>query len=116
LCASTANPTEDTDVFFRNSYAHEILFVHQGTGDLLSEYGRLPFQEWDYIIIPKGTTYQVKFKNYKKAKLFIIESSTPFDIPKHFRNEYGQLTEELHIMSETWVQISGQSIKKESLK
>lgn len=34
---STANPTEDTDVFFRNSYAHEILFVHQGTGDLLSD-------------------------------------------------------------------------------
>ena len=91
---STAHPSEDTNAFFRNSYRHEMIFVHHGTGDFLSEYGRLPFKEWDYIIVPKGTTYQVKFKDYKNAKLFIVESSTPFDIPKHFRNEYGQLTED----------------------
>ncbi|MBT8379824.1 MAG: homogentisate 1,2-dioxygenase [Ignavibacteria bacterium] len=91
---STAHPTEDTDIFFRNSYAHELLFIHKGSGEFLSEYGLLPFKEWDYIIVPKGTTYQLKFKNYKKTKLFIVESSTPFDIPKHFRNEYGQLTED----------------------
>lgn len=91
---STANITEDTDLFYRNSYSHEIVFIHHGDGEMLSEYGRLPFEQWDYIVIPKGTTYQLKFKNYKTAKVLIIESSTPFDIPKHFRNEYGQLTEE----------------------
>ncbi len=91
---STAHPGEDTDAFFRNSYRHEMIFVHHGTGDFLSEYGRLPFKGWDYIIVPKGTTYQIKFHDYKNAKLFIVESSTPFDIPKHFRNEYGQLTED----------------------
>jgi homogentisate 1,2-dioxygenase len=31
--------TEDTDIFYRNSYAHEIVFVHHGKGELLSEYG-----------------------------------------------------------------------------
>lgn len=91
---STANPTEDTDLFFRNSHAHEIIFVHYGKGELLSEYGRLPFDQWDYIVIPKGTTYQFKFDSLKNIKLFIIESNTPYDIPSHFRNEYGQLTED----------------------
>ncbi|HMU43582.1 MAG TPA: homogentisate 1,2-dioxygenase [Ignavibacteriaceae bacterium] len=91
---STANPTADTDLFFRNSYAHEIIFVHNGKGEMLSEYGKLEFNNWDYIIIPKGTTYQLKFDNYNDVKLMIIESDTPFDIPKHFRNEYGQLTED----------------------
>lgn len=91
---STANPTEDTDLFFRNSHAHEIVFVHSGKGVMLSEYGKLPFVSWDYIVIPKGTTYHMKFDSFTDVKLLIIESDTPFDIPKHFRNEYGQLTED----------------------
>ncbi len=91
---STAYLTEDTKYFYRNSQMHELLFVHHGKGVLLTEYGKINFMEWDYLIIPKGTTYQIKFDEYKKNKLFIIESDTPFDIPKHFRNEYGQLTEE----------------------
>jgi homogentisate 1,2-dioxygenase len=91
---STSNVSEDSDFFFRNSYAHELIFVHYGKGNFLSEYGSLPFNQWDYIVVPKGTTYQIKFDSYKNNKLFIVESSTPFDIPKHFRNEYGQLTED----------------------
>ncbi len=91
---STAHVTEDADIFYRNSYKHEIVFVHYGQGDFLSEYGRLPFEQWDYIVVPKGTTYQMKFKNFDKVKLFIIESDTPFEIPAHFRNEYGQLKED----------------------
>jgi homogentisate 1,2-dioxygenase len=91
---STAYVTEDSDIFYRNSYKHEIVFIHHGEGEFLSEYGRLPFEQWDYIVIPKGTTYQMKFKSFEKVKLFIIESDTPFEIPGHFRNEYGQLKED----------------------
>jgi len=91
---STAHVTEDTDIFYRNSQMHEIVFVHHGKGWLLSEYGKIKFDEWDYLIIPKGTTYQIKFDDYKNNKVFIIESDTPYEIPSHFRNEYGQLTEE----------------------
>lgn len=92
---STANVTEDTDIFYRNSYSHELIFIHYGSGHFLSEYGDIPFEQWDYIIVPKGTTYQIIFDNYNaNNKLLIVESDTPYNIPKHFRNEYGQLTEE----------------------
>jgi len=91
---STAHITEDADFFYRNSQMHEIVFIHHGKGSLLSEYGKIKFDDWDYLIIPKGTTYQIKFDDYKNNKVFIIESTTPYEIPSHFRNEYGQLTEE----------------------
>ena len=91
---STAFVTEDTEIFYRNSYKHEVVFIHHGEGEFLSEYGKLPFGQWDYIVVPKGTTYQMKFKNFDNVKLFIIESDTPFEIPAHFRNEYGQLKED----------------------
>ncbi len=91
---STANVTENTDLFFRNSFMHELIFVHYGKGEFLSEYGKLPFDQWDYILVPKGTTYQMKFEDFKNVKLFIVGSDTPFEIPNHFRNEYGQLKED----------------------
>jgi homogentisate 1,2-dioxygenase len=91
---STAFVTEDSEIFYRNSYKHEVVFIHHGEGEFLSEYGRLTFGQWDYIVVPKGTTYQMKFKNFDNVKLFIIESDTPFEIPEHFRNEYGQLKED----------------------
>jgi len=48
-CAiSTAHITEDSDFFYRNSQMHEIVFVHHGKGLLLSEYGKIKFEEWDY--------------------------------------------------------------------
>ncbi len=91
---STAQITEEADFFYRNSQMHEIVFIHHGKGWLLSEYGKIKFEDWDYLVIPKGTTYQLKFDDYKNNKIFIIESDTPYEIPSHFRNEYGQLTEE----------------------
>lgn len=94
ITISTAHPNEDTDLFFRNSYAHEVIFIHSGKGDFLSEYGRLPFEQWDYIVVPKGTTYQMKFNSNNGNKLFIVESDTSFEIPVHYRNEYGQLKED----------------------
>jgi homogentisate 1,2-dioxygenase len=89
----TAKVTEDSDSFYRNAYADEIVFVHAGTGTLTSEYGNLAIKQWDYLVIPKGTTYQLKFDNYDDVRLFVIESSSMVEIPKHFRTKTGQMLE-----------------------
>ena len=89
----SAKVTEDTDQFYRNAYADEVVFVHEGTGTLYSEYGTLEIKKWDYLVIPRGTTYQLKFDNYENVRLFVIESFSAIDIPKDFRSEYGQLLE-----------------------
>ena len=90
---SCAHVTEDTERFYRNARAAEFVFIHRGTGFLLTQYGRNIFGPGDQIIIPKATTYQLKFDHYENTKVFIAESDTPFDIPNHFRNDYGQMAE-----------------------
>ncbi|MFB2637159.1 homogentisate 1,2-dioxygenase [Shewanella bicestrii] len=89
----TAKVTQDTPEFYRNAYADEVVFVHEGEGTLYSEYGTLEIKKWDYLVIPRGTTHQLKFNDYSNVRLFVIEAFSMVEVPKHFRNEYGQLLE-----------------------
>ncbi|MBU0982530.1 MAG: homogentisate 1,2-dioxygenase [candidate division Zixibacteria bacterium] len=90
---ATANPAEDTHLFYRNAYAAEYVFVHRGSGVLLTDFGQLRFGPGDQLIIPRAVTYQLKFDSYHDNKLLIVESDTAYEIPTHFRNDYGQLLE-----------------------
>ncbi len=89
----SAKVTQNTEQFYRNAYADEVIFIHEGEGTLYSEYGVLAVKKWDYLIIPRGTTFQLKFNDLTQVRLFIIESFSMIEAPKHFRNEYGQFTE-----------------------
>lgn len=89
----TATPTENATYFFKNGYAHEMIFIHRGEGKLCTEFGEITFTPGDYLIVSKGIIYQLNFNDFKDNKLFIAESSTPFDIPSHYRSNTGQLLE-----------------------
>ena len=58
-----------------------MIFVHEGTGVLTTCYGELRFGYGDYIVIPRGTTYQVSFDT-DNNRLFIVESFHPIRYPK----------------------------------
>jgi len=81
-----------TDYFYKNADADEVIFVHEGTGKLLSMYGALPFGYGDYLVVPRGTIYQLHFDT-PDNRLFIVESTGPITTPKRYRNEFGQLLE-----------------------
>ncbi|MGB0863929.1 MAG: homogentisate 1,2-dioxygenase [Saprospiraceae bacterium] len=86
-------PTQSmTDYFFKNADADEVIFIHKGSGTLKSMYGNLPFEYGDYLVIPRGTTYQLHF-NDENNRLMIVESSSPIITPKRYRNDFGQLME-----------------------
>lgn len=78
--------------FFKNADADELIFVHQGKGTLKTLYGRIDFGYGDYLIIPRGTTYQIQFEGENNRLLF-IESFSPIETPARYRNEYGQFME-----------------------
>ena len=42
----------------RNADADEIVYVHQGSGVLQTDYGPLDYAAEDYLVIPKGTTHR----------------------------------------------------------
>lgn len=87
-----AAPSASTPYFYKNADADEIIFVHEGSGRLLTMFGELRFQYGDYIVIPRGTVYQVIFDGENNRWLF-MESADPVFTPKRYRNEFGQLLE-----------------------
>lgn len=88
-----AAPTKGTEnYFFKNSSADELIFVHEGRGVLYSIYGELSFGYGDYLVIPRGTIYQIEFETLNN-RLLIVESFSPIRYPKRYCNHYGQLLE-----------------------
>lgn len=81
-----------TDYFYKNTDGDEMLFVHEGTGKVLTQYGELPFSYGDYIVLPRGTIYQIHFDT-PDNRLFIVESFTPLRFPKRYMSRFGQLME-----------------------
>src|SRR3954452_23120885 len=80
------------DYFYKNADADEMIFVHEGSGTLLTQYGELSFNYGDYLMIPRGTIYQIKFDGLQN-RLFIVESFSPIRFPKKYLSKYGQLME-----------------------
>ncbi|MEZ4913126.1 MAG: homogentisate 1,2-dioxygenase [Chitinophagales bacterium] len=78
--------------FYKNADADEMLFVHKGTGTLRTMYGNIPFEYGDYLVIPRGTIYQIDFDTTDN-RLFIVESYHPIEFPKRYVNKQGQLLE-----------------------
>jgi homogentisate 1,2-dioxygenase len=90
---SLAAPQDGTgNTFFKNADADEVLFIHEGTGTLKTQYGQIPFNYGDYVVIPRGTIYQIEFDG-QNNRLFIIESFSPINFPKRYLSRYGQLLE-----------------------
>lgn len=93
-CAiSLAAPRKSVEqYFFKNADADELIFIHEGKGVLLTMYGEISFGYGDYLLIPRGTIYQIKFSD-QNNRLFIVESFSPIRFPKKYLSKNGQLLE-----------------------
>src|SRR5207302_5792099 len=68
-------PALPQEILFRNASADEIIFVHQGRGMLRTMFGPLPFRAFDYVVIPRCTTYQLDFEGGVQPDLLVIEGT-----------------------------------------
>ncbi|HZY94662.1 MAG TPA: homogentisate 1,2-dioxygenase [Candidatus Bathyarchaeia archaeon] len=89
---SSVRASESMPWFFRNAQGDELYFVHEGKGTLESIFGLLPFHEGDFIIVPRGTTYRINLDS-KNSRFLLTESAGPLEVPRRYRNDYGQLVE-----------------------
>lgn len=88
-----AAPTKSqTDYFYKNADADEMLFIHKGKGMLKTFMGNIAFEPGDYLIIPRGMIYQMHFEGSENRLLF-CESHSPYYTPKRYKNSQGQLLE-----------------------
>ncbi|MFA7448574.1 MAG: homogentisate 1,2-dioxygenase [Weeksellaceae bacterium] len=84
--------TSMTDYFYKNGHCDELLFIHKGSGTFKTMVGDIPFEYGDYIIIPRGTIYQLEFDT-QDNRLLYLESFSPIETPRNYRNKYGQMLE-----------------------
>lgn len=87
-----AHTAEPMPYLFKNADGDEVLYVHNGSGRLESMFGVIPYQSGDYLVIPRGTIYRL-VEDRTGTRIFVIESRSPVEIPRRYRNEYGQLLE-----------------------
>ncbi|MCM5527214.1 homogentisate 1,2-dioxygenase [Parasegetibacter sp. NRK P23] len=78
--------------FYKNADADEVIFVHEGKGVLKTMYGEIDFGYGDYLVIPRGTIYQLHFAS-EENRLLIVESFSPVRYPKRYMSKFGQLLE-----------------------
>lgn len=70
---------QNEEFFRRNADFDELYFVHDGKGKIETIYGHLEIQKGDYIVIPRGTTYQLHQET--PIKFLYVESASEFEQP-----------------------------------
>lgn len=61
------------DHLVRNADGDELLFIHQGSGDLYCDFGHLEFSAGDYIVLPRGTMWRLECSS--AAMMLLIEAT-----------------------------------------
>jgi homogentisate 1,2-dioxygenase len=84
-------PTRPQAELYRNAVADEVIFIHKGQGVLQSMFGLLPFKPFDYLVIPRCTTYRIEFEAGVQPDLLIVEAADNIGIPPRYLNPDGQL-------------------------
>jgi homogentisate 1,2-dioxygenase len=69
------------DALARNADGDELLFVHQGRGDLFCDFGHLAFEAGDYIVLPRGTMWRLDCAE-PTALLMIEATNASYMLPE----------------------------------
>ena len=64
----------------RNADGDELLFVHEGDGDLFCDFGHISYREGDYILLPRGTMWRVVPKTCT-VTLLIEATNAAYQLP-----------------------------------
>lgn len=93
IAIGVVTPNAQMDYFFSNGNQDELIFVHDGTGKFLSTFGSLEYRPGDYIVVPKGTVYQMELDLDKEQRFLVVETPGLLQLPRRYYNEMGQLLE-----------------------
>jgi homogentisate 1,2-dioxygenase len=88
---SRCRPAQPQAELYRNADADEVIFVHKGAGTLSSIFGTLRFRPYDYVVVPRTTTYRLDFDAAAQPDLLVIESAGTLGLPARYHNPDGQL-------------------------
>jgi homogentisate 1,2-dioxygenase len=87
-----ARPDKNDEHWYRNSMGDEVVYVGEGSGVLETQFGDLPYQQGDYLVIHRHILHRFRM-NKEAHRLVIFESKGYIRTPRRYRNEHGQLVE-----------------------
>jgi homogentisate 1,2-dioxygenase len=73
-------------------WATKVVYVGEGSGVLETQFGDLPYQQGDYLVIHRHILHRFRM-NQDAHRLVIFESKGYIRTPRRYRNEHGQLVE-----------------------
>lgn len=90
---SVVRPTEPMSYWYRFAHGDEVLFIHDGTGLLESQFGELRYRPGDYVVIPTGVIWRLIPDPGVAQRILVIESFGHVVPPKRYLNDHGQFLE-----------------------
>lgn len=57
----------------RNSDGDDLLFIHNGAGDMYCDFGRISYRDGDYLVIPRGTMWRLEPS--EKTEMMLVEAT-----------------------------------------
>jgi homogentisate 1,2-dioxygenase len=90
---SVARPTEAMDYWYKFAHGDDVLFIHDGTGELETQYGTLRYRPGDYLVIPTGVIWRLIPDEDVEQRMLVVEAFGHVTPPKRYINNYGQFLE-----------------------
>ena len=88
-----ARPTEPMPYWYKFAHGDDILFIHEGTGTLESQFGMLQYGPGDYLVVPTGVIWRFLPDAGVPQRVFCVEANGHVVPPKRYLNNYGQFLE-----------------------
>jgi homogentisate 1,2-dioxygenase len=93
VCISVARPTVPMPYWYRFAHGDEVIFIHNGSGVLESQYGILCYRPGDYLVIPTGVLWRILPDTGSEQRMLVIEAYGHIEPPARYINRYGQFLE-----------------------
>lgn len=88
-----ARPSEPMSYWYKFAHGDDVMFIHEGTGVLESQYGRLRYGPGDYLVVPTGVIWRLLPDAGSPQRMLVVESFGHVAPPKRYLNNYGQFLE-----------------------
>jgi homogentisate 1,2-dioxygenase len=79
--------------WYRFGHGDEVIFIHDGSGLLESQYGILGYRPGDYLVIPTGVLWRILPDEGIEQRMLVIEAYGHIEPPARYINRYGQFLE-----------------------
>jgi homogentisate 1,2-dioxygenase len=95
---AVVRPTESMSYWYRFAHGDEVIYVHEGTGVLETQFGTLRYRPGDYLVIPTGVLWRVlpqpgASQRIEGQRMLVIEACGHIEPPSRYLNRLGQFLE-----------------------